>query len=40
LKLIPFTVEIPPDEIDKSLLDKLKGEAEGILAWMAAGCKG
>ena len=38
LKLIPFCVTIPPDEIDQSLLEKLKGEAEGILTWMVEGC--
>ena len=39
LKLIPFTVTIPPQDIDKTLLEKLKTEAEGILAWMAEGCQ-
>ena len=39
LKLTPFNVTIPPDEIDKALLDKLKAEAEGILAWMVEGCR-
>jgi len=39
LKLIPFCVTIPPDEIDKSLLEKLKDEAEGILAWIVEGCR-
>ena len=29
LKPIPFTVIIPPEEIDKALLQKLKTEAEG-----------
>ena len=38
LKLIPFTVSIPDDEIDKSLLNKLKAEAAGVLAWMVKGC--
>ena len=38
IKLIPFTVEIPPDEIDKKLLQKLKGELSGILAWAVRGC--
>ncbi len=45
LRLIPFTVTIPPAEQDKSLPDKLKAEAPGILArwvraclrWQAAG---
>lgn len=38
LKPIPFLVTIPPEEIDKTLLEKLKAEAEGILAWMVQGC--
>jgi putative DNA primase/helicase len=36
---IPFTVTIPPEEIDKSLPRKLLGEAEGILAWAVEGAK-
>jgi len=39
LKPIPFIVTIPDNEIDKVLLDKLKTEAEGILAWMVEGCR-
>jgi putative DNA primase/helicase len=39
LKLIPFTVTIPPEDIDKTLLGKLKAEGEGILAWMVEGCR-
>jgi putative DNA primase/helicase len=38
LKAVFFEVTIPPSEIDKKLLDKLKTEAEGILAWMVEGC--
>jgi putative DNA primase/helicase len=38
LRPIPFTITIPDDEIDHQLLDKLKLEAEGILAWAVAGC--
>jgi P4 family phage/plasmid primase-like protien len=34
---IPFTVQIPKAEQDKSLPDKLMAEAEGILAWAVAG---
>src|SRR5262249_35064790 len=37
-KLIPFSVSIPENEIDKTLLDKLKNEAPGILAWAVRGC--
>jgi putative DNA primase/helicase len=39
LKTIPFTVTITAEEMDKALLEKLKGEAEGILAWMIEGCR-
>ncbi|WP_273378247.1 phage/plasmid primase, P4 family [Symbiobacterium thermophilum] len=38
LRLIPFEVTIPPEERDLSLMDKLKAEAEGILAWAVDGC--
>lgn len=38
LKLIPFTVSIPDNEIDKDLLRKLKAEAPGVLAWAVKGC--
>ncbi len=34
---IPFTVTIPPEEIDKSMPRKLLAEAEGILAWAVEG---
>jgi putative DNA primase/helicase len=38
IRLVPFDVRIPPDEQDKDLLDKLKAEAPGILAWAVRGC--
>jgi putative DNA primase/helicase len=38
LKLIPFKVSIPGDQIDKDLLNKLKAEAPGVLAWAVIGC--
>ena len=38
IRLIPFPVEIPDDEQDKALPDKLIAEAPGILAWMVRGC--
>ena len=38
IRLIPFTVTIPPDERDKQLLEKLRGELPGILAWAVRGC--
>ena len=39
LKLVPFTVTIPPYEIDKSLLETLKSEGAGILRWMVDGAE-
>lgn len=38
LRLVPFTVTIPPERRDPHLFDALAGEAGGILAWMVAGC--
>lgn len=38
IRLIPFTVTIPPDKQDKNLLYKLKKEMNGILAWAVEGC--
>lgn len=38
LRLWPFTVEIPKDEQDLELKDKLLGELSGILAWCVEGC--
>lgn len=38
LKLIPFTVVIPPNEIDNDLPTKLEAELPGILAWAVHGC--
>jgi putative DNA primase/helicase len=38
LRLVPFTVSIPPDEQDRNLLRKLEGELPGILNWALAGC--
>jgi putative DNA primase/helicase len=38
LKVIPFNVSIPEAEKDKKLLEKLKAEAAGILAWAVRGC--
>jgi len=37
VKLIPFTVTIPEDEVDVHLSDKLKAEGSGILNWLLAG---
>lgn len=38
LRLIPFTVQIPEDEVDKHIADKLRQELPGILAWAVRGC--
>jgi len=41
MKLIPFNAKFKATstKTDKGLIDKLKSEAEGILAWMVEGCK-
>jgi putative DNA primase/helicase len=38
IRLIPWTVTIPPEEQDKKLPAKLRGELAGILAWIVQGC--
>jgi putative DNA primase/helicase len=38
IRLIPWAVTIPPNEQDKKLTDKLRGELPGILAWVVRGC--
>jgi putative DNA primase/helicase len=38
LRLVPFTVTIPESERDHHLLEKLRGELPGILAWAVEGC--
>lgn len=38
IRLVPFTVRIPDDQLDKALRDKLIAEADGILQWLIAGC--
>ena len=38
IMMIPFTVVIPENEMDKSLKDKLKLELPGILNWAVQGC--
>ena len=38
MHLIPFTVQIPEDKIDKNLKYKLKKELTGILKWVVDGC--
>lgn len=39
VKLIPFTHRIPDNEIDDTLVEKLKAEYPGILAWAVRGCQ-
>ena len=38
IRLIPWSVAIPPAEQDKRLPDKLRKERAGILAWAVRGC--
>lgn len=36
--LVPFTVQIPPEEIDPQLTERLRDELPGILVWALQGC--
>ena len=38
IRLVPFTVTIPPEERDKQVPEKLQRELPGILAWAVRGC--
>src|ERR1700687_828733 len=38
VRLIPFTRQFKPNEQDKSLVDTLRTESPGILAWAGKGC--
>ncbi len=38
LHLLPFAITIPPEERDLGLIEKLRAEWPGILAWMIEGC--
>lgn len=38
IRLIPFTVTIPKEEVDKQLPEKLQHELPGILRWAVEGC--
>jgi len=38
MHLVPFDVTIPEAERDEHLLEKLRAEADGILAWAVRGC--
>ena len=39
IRLVPFEVRIPEEEMDKTLGKKLSKELPGILAWLVRGCK-
>lgn len=36
--LIPFDLQVPEHQVDRNLLEKLKGELPGILKWAVNGC--
>lgn len=38
IRVIPFTITIPPERRDPRLREKLKGELPGILRWAVEGC--
>jgi len=38
LRLVPFEVQIPEDQRDKRLREKLRHELPGVLTWAIAGC--
>ena len=38
MKIIPFTIQIPEEKVDKNLRNKLIKEAPAILNWMVEGC--
>lgn len=38
IRLIPFSVTIPDEKLDKDLPEKLRDEMPGILRWMVEGC--
>lgn len=38
LRLVPFSVIVPPERRDSHLIQKLKTEWPGILSWMVRGC--
>ncbi len=38
LRLVPFDVTVADEDQDRQLPDKLRGEADGIMAWAVAGC--
>lgn len=38
IRLVPFSVTIPDERLDKDLPEKLRNEMPGILRWMVEGC--
>ena len=38
IRLIPWSVKIPPADQDKKLPEKIRAELPGVLAWVVAGC--
>lgn len=38
MHLVPWTVEVPKEQIDEKLPEKLEAELPGILAWAVEGC--
>jgi putative DNA primase/helicase len=38
IRLVPWTVAIPPEEQDRKLAEKLRAELPGVLAWIVRGC--
>jgi putative DNA primase/helicase len=38
IRLVPWTITIPPAQQDKKLLEKLRAELPGILLWIVQGC--
>jgi putative DNA primase/helicase len=38
IRLVPWSVAIPPNEQDKKLAAKLRDELPGVLAWVVRGC--
>ncbi len=39
IHLVPFTVQIPDDKVDKHLKEKLESEKSGIFNWCLEGCR-
>lgn len=39
IRVVPFTVTIPPEARDPDLSNKLWSEAPGVLNWLVAGCR-